>query len=135
MAIKLGYNIPYVNHEASPGDLFRSVAAQARTAERAGFDVLTVSDHLCQPPLIGKPDEPILEAYTTLAALATGTTSIQLSAMVTGNTFRNPALLAKIVTTLDVISGGRAVLGIGAGWFELEHRGYGIEFAPDQNGW
>ncbi|SEF26535.1 probable F420-dependent oxidoreductase, Rv1855c family [Amycolatopsis pretoriensis] len=128
MSIQLGYHIASFNHEISLTELFSAVTAQARAAENAGFDVLTVSDHLYQPPLIGEPDEPILEAYTTLAALAATTTRIQLSAMVTGNLFRNPALLAKIVTTLDVISGGRAVLGIGAGWFELEHRGYGFDF-------
>lgn len=128
MSIQLGYHVPYFTHETSPGRLFPALVAQARTAEAAGFDVLTVTDHLYQPPLIGEPDGPILEAYTTLAALAASTRTIQLSTMVSGNTFRNPALLAKIVTTLDVISGGRAMLGIGAGWFELEHRGYGFDF-------
>ena len=70
----------------------------------------------------------MLEAYTALGALATATERIQLSTLVTGNTYRNPTLLAKTVTTLDVVSGGRAVLGIGAGWFELEHRQLGFEF-------
>jgi F420-dependent oxidoreductase-like protein len=70
----------------------------------------------------------MLESYTALAGIATATESIQLSALVTGNTYRNPAMLAKTVSTLDVVSGGRAVLGIGAGWFELEHRQLGFEF-------
>lgn len=128
MPIRLGFNIPTLNFGVPPAELFGRVVEQARAAERAGFDVVTVSDHLYQPPFIGAPDEPILEAYTLLAALAASTNTIQLSTIVTSNTFRNPALLAKIVTSLDVISAGRAVLGIGAGWFELEHSGYGVKF-------
>jgi F420-dependent oxidoreductase-like protein len=85
-------------------------------------------DHFYQLPGLGAPDEPMLEAYSTLSALATATSRIQLSALVTGNTYRNPPMLAKTVTTLDVVSGGRAVLGIGAGWFQLEHQQFGWEF-------
>lgn len=85
-------------------------------------------DHFYQLPVLGPPDQPMLEAYTTLGALATATKQIQLGALVTGNTYRNPALLAKIITTLDVVSAGRAILGIGTGWFELEHRQLGFEF-------
>jgi F420-dependent oxidoreductase-like protein len=77
---------------------------------------------------LGEPDEPMLEAYTALGALATATERVQLSTLVTGNTYRNPTLLTKVVTTLDVVSAGRAILGIGAGWFELEHRQLGFEF-------
>jgi F420-dependent oxidoreductase-like protein len=77
---------------------------------------------------LGEPDEPMLEAYTTLGALAGATDGIQLSTLVSGNTYRNPTLLAKAVTTLDVVSGGRAILGIGTGWFELEHQQLGYEF-------
>lgn len=120
--------MPYFSHAASPRELFPAVIAQAREAEAAGFDAVFVMDHFYQLPQLGTPDEPMLEAYTALAGLATATERIQLSALVTGNTYRNPALLAKTVTTLDVVSGGRAVLGIGAGWFELEHRQYGFEF-------
>jgi len=109
-------------------DLFPTVIAQAREAEAAGFDAVFVMDHFYQLPGIGEPDEPMLEAYTSLAGIATATDSIQLSALVTGNTYRNPAMLAKTVSTLDVVSGGRAVLGIGAGWFELEHQQLGFEF-------
>ncbi|SDC99332.1 probable F420-dependent oxidoreductase, Rv1855c family [Rhodococcus tukisamuensis] len=109
-------------------ELFPTVVAQAREAEAAGFDTAFVMDHFYQLPGIGEPDEPMLEAYTALAGLAASTSSIQLSALVTGNTYRNPPMLAKTVTTLDVVSGGRAVLGIGAGWFELEHRQFGYEF-------
>jgi len=120
--------MPNFSYAASVHELFPTVIAQAREAEAAGFDAAFVMDHFYQLPLIGTPDQPMLEAYTALAGLATATERIQLSALVTGNTYRNPALLAKTVTTLDVVSGGRAVLGIGAGWFELEHQQYGFEF-------
>jgi F420-dependent oxidoreductase-like protein len=85
-------------------------------------------DHFYQLPGIGTADQPMLECYTALSALSGVTDRIQLSAMVTGNTYRNPTLLAKTVTTLDVVSGGRAVLGIGAGWYEIEHQQLGFEF-------
>lgn len=126
--IRLGYQMPNFSHAASPRELFPSVIEQARAAEAAGFDAAFVMDHFYQLPNLGAPEEPMLEAYTALGALATATERIQLSTLVTGNTYRNPAMLAKTVTTLDVVSGGRAVLGIGAGWFEFEHIGYGYEF-------
>lgn len=109
-------------------ELFPAVRAQAQEAEAAGFDTVLVMDHFYQLPTLGEPDEPMLEAYTTLGALASATERVQLSTLVTGNTYRNPALLAKEITTLDVVSGGRAILGIGAGWFELEHQQLGFEF-------
>ncbi len=120
--------MPNFSYSDSVADLFPTVIAQAREAESAGFDTAFVMDHFYQLPGIGKPDEPMLEAYTALGALATATETIQLSALVTGNTYRNPPMLAKTVSTLDVVSGGRAVLGIGAGWFDLEHRQFGYEF-------
>ncbi|AOW95289.1 LLM class F420-dependent oxidoreductase [Rhodococcus sp. WMMA185] len=110
------------------GELFPTVIAQAREAESAGFDAAFIMDHFLQAPVLGALDEPMPEAYTTLGALATATKKIQLGALVTSNTFRNPPMLAKAVSTLDVASGGRAVLGIGAGWFEPEHSQYGYEF-------
>ncbi|MET9024054.1 MULTISPECIES: LLM class F420-dependent oxidoreductase [Nocardia] len=128
MTIRLGYQMPNFSYGKSVRELFPTVIAQAREAEAAGFDTAFVMDHFYQLPGIGTPDEPMLEAYTALGGLATATERIQLSALVTGNTYRNPAMLAKTVTTLDVVSGGRAVLGIGAGWFELEHRSLGYEF-------
>jgi F420-dependent oxidoreductase-like protein len=129
VSISLGYQIPNFTYPDVPVDrLFPAVAAQAREAEAAGFDTVLVMDHFYQLPGIGTPDNAMLECYTTLGALASATSSIQLSALVTGNTYRNPALLAKTVTTLDVVSGGRAILGLGAGWFELEHRQYGFDF-------
>lgn len=129
MSIRLGYQIPNFTYPGVPvEDTFDTVAAQAREAEAAGFDTVLVMDHFYQLPGIGAPENAMLEAYTTLGALASVTSTIQLSALVTGNTYRNPALLAKTVTTLDVVSRGRAILGIGAGWFEREHDDYGFEF-------
>ncbi|AGL17723.1 LLM class F420-dependent oxidoreductase [Actinoplanes sp. N902-109] len=129
MTIKLGYQIPNFTYPGVPvEELFDTVAAQAKEAEAAGFDTVLLMDHFYQLPGINTPENPMLEAYTTLGALASATSSVQLSTLVTGNTYRNPALLAKTVTTLDVVSKGRAVLGIGAGWFEREHHDYGFEF-------
>ena len=87
-------------------------------------------DHLYQIQGIGQQDEPMLEAWSVLAALARETTKVRLSTLVTGVTYRNPALLAKTVTTLDAISGGRAIFGLGAAWFEAEHESFGFEFPP-----
>lgn len=128
MTIRLGYQMPNFSYSGSVKELFPKVIAQAREAEAAGFDTAFVMDHFYQLPQIGTPDEPMLEAYSALSALATATDTIALSALVTGNTYRNPAILAKTVTTLDVVSGGRAILGIGAGWYELEHTSFGLEF-------
>ncbi|WP_067445837.1 LLM class F420-dependent oxidoreductase [Nocardia alba] len=126
MSIRLGYQMPYFGYAASPRALFPQVIAQAREAEAAGFDAVLFMDHFYQ--VYGQPEDWMLEAYTALAGLATVTERIQLATLMTCNTYRNPALLAKIVTTLDVVSGGRAALGIGAGWFDLEHIGYGFEY-------
>ncbi len=129
MSIRLGYQIPNFSYPgADPADIAPTVLRQAREAEAAGADAVFVMDHFYQLPGLGTPDQPMLEAYTLLGALATATERIQLSTLVTGNTYRNPTMLAKAVTTLDVMSGGRAVLGIGAGWFELEHQQLGFEF-------
>jgi F420-dependent oxidoreductase-like protein len=128
MSIRLGYQIPNFSYPGPVSELFPTVIRQAREAEDAGFDAVFVMDHFYQLPGIGTPDEPMLEAYSALSALATATSRVQLSALVTGNTYRNPPMLAKTVTTLDVVSGGRAVLGIGAGWFELEHKQFGWDF-------
>ena len=110
--------------------LFDRVVELAGAAEAAGFDFVTVMDHFYQIPVIGLEEEPMLEAYSTLAALAARTSRVRLSTLVTGVTYRNPALLAKMVTTLDVISKGRAMLGIGAAWNQSEHEGYGFDFPP-----
>src|SRR5256712_6191724 len=125
-----GLQIPNFRHAAPDVEMFDHPVARAAAAERGGFDSLWVMDHFWQLPALGGPDEPILEAYTLLGALAARTERVQLGTLVTGVTYRNPALLAKMVTTLDVISKGRAILGIGAAWNEDEHNGYGIEFPP-----
>ncbi|MGA8329992.1 MAG: LLM class F420-dependent oxidoreductase [Mycobacterium sp.] len=128
MTIRLGFQIPNFSYGTGVEQLFPTVIAQAREAESAGFDSVFVMDHFYQLPMLGSPDQPMLEAYTALGALATATERVQLGTLVTGNTYRNPTLLAKAITTLDVVSAGRAILGIGAGWFELEHRQLGFEF-------
>jgi F420-dependent oxidoreductase-like protein len=126
---RLGYQIPNFTYPGTgPADLFEVVAAQAAAADRSGFDTVLLMDHFFQLPMLGPPDNYMLECYTTLAALARETSNVRLGALVTGNTYRNPTLLAKSITALDVVSGGRAQLGIGAGWFELEHDSLGYEF-------
>ncbi len=110
--------------------------AAERRAERLGYDSLWTWDHLY--PIVGSWQGPILEAYTAISALAATTERATIGLMVGANTFRNPALVAKMMTTIDHISGGRAVLGIGAAWFETEHTGYGLDFgtgAPERLRW
>jgi F420-dependent oxidoreductase-like protein len=126
---RLGYQIPNFTFPGNdPANVFDKVAAQAKAADVSGFDTVLLMDHFYQLPMLGAPDAFMLESYTTLAALARETQNVRLGALVTGNTYRNPALLAKIVTALDIVSNGRAQLGIGAGWFELEHDSLGFEF-------
>ena len=125
----LGLQIPSFNFPGgNPQSIFPTVVAAAQAAESSGFDTVLVMDHFYQLPGLGNPDDYMLEAYTLLGALAAVTSRVRLGALVTGNTYRNPAILAKSVTTLDIVSGGRAQLGIGSGWFELEHDAFGIEF-------
>lgn len=123
-----GLQIPNFSYGIADSELFERVVAATTAAERGGFDSVWVMDHLYQLPALGGPDQPMLEAYTLLGALAARTESVKLGALVTGVTYRNPALLAKMVTTLDVISGGRAVLGLGAAWYDVEHEGLGFDF-------
>lgn len=126
---RLGYQIPNFTYPGvGPAELFDVVARQAKEAEAGGFDTVLVMDHFYQLPMLGAPEEFMLECYALLAALARETSTIMLSSLVTGNTYRNPAVLAKTLTTLDVVSNGRAQLGIGCGWFELEHTSFGIDF-------
>jgi F420-dependent oxidoreductase-like protein len=108
--------------------VFGRLAAAARAAEESGFDAISVPDHVHQNRTGGGPASPMFEAYTVLGALAAVTSSARLLALVSPVTMRSPGLLAKAVTTLDVISGGRAVLGVGAGWDVAEHEAYGIDF-------
>jgi F420-dependent oxidoreductase-like protein len=131
MPVFFGYHMPNFSFEGVPDTgLFDKVVELAAAAETSGFDMVTVMDHFYQIGGVGPEEEPMLEAYTTLGALAARTERILLATMVTGVTYRNPALVAKMVTTLDVISKGRAVLGLGAAWNESEHRGYGFDFPP-----
>ena len=128
MTIRLGLQINNFSYGTGVSDLFPTVVAQAKEADTSVFDSVFVMDHFYQLPGIGTPDQPMLEAYTALGALAASTENVQLGTLVTGNTYRNPTLLAKAITTLDVISQGRSILGIGTGWFELEHDQLGYEF-------
>ena len=123
------YHMPNYTFAGTEDDrLFDRVVESAQAAERAGFDMVTVMDHFYQIAAVGGEEEAMLEGYSVLAALATQTRKVLLSTMVTGVTYRNPAMLAKTVTTLDVISRGRAVLGLGAAWNDVEHAGYGFDF-------
>src|ERR1700730_2058553 len=126
-----GFHMPNYTFPGVPNErLFDRVVEQAKEAEKAGFDLVTVMDHFYQIRGIGPETDPMFEAYTTLGALAANTSRVKLGTLVTGVTYRNPAILAKQVTTLDVISKGRAILGLGAAWNEDEHKGYGVEFPP-----
>ncbi len=131
MSLLFGYHMPnYTYRGAHDVELFDRVVEQAQAAEAAGFDLVTVMDHFYQIRGVGPETDPMLEAYVTLGALAAKTQRVKLATLVTGVTYRNPAMLAKMVTTLDVVSKGRAMLGIGAAWNESEHAGYGFEFPP-----
>ena len=127
----LGLQIPNFTFPGVPNDrLFEHIVTLATTAERSGFDSVFVMDHLYQIGGIGPRTDPMLEGYTLLGGLAARTTRVRLGTLVTGVTYRNPAFLAKVVTTLDIVSLGRAICGIGAAWNEDEHRGYGYDFPP-----
>src|SRR5688500_19241607 len=119
--IRAGLQIPSFTYpDVAPEDLFERIASIAVTAEESGFDTVMVMDHFYQLPMLGPPDREMFEAYTLLGALAARTESVQLGTLATGGTYRHPALLAKIVTSLDVIPGGRAVLRIAAAGGQLE---------------
>jgi F420-dependent oxidoreductase-like protein len=127
--IKVGLQIPNFTYpDVAPAQLFDRVAEIAVAGEEAGADTVMVMDHFYQLPLLGPPEHEMFEAYTLLGAIAARTRTAKLGTLVTGVTYRNPAILAKIVTSLDVISGGRAFLGIGAAWFDVEHAGLGVDF-------
>jgi F420-dependent oxidoreductase-like protein len=126
-----GLHLPSYSHpDIPPERLFDRVVEQAKAAEAAGFELVTVMDHLDQIQGVGSIAEPMLEGWSVLSALARETSTVRLGTLVTGVTYRNPAMLAKQVTTLDVVSGGRAIFGLGAAWNEEEHIGYGIDFPP-----
>ncbi len=128
---RVGLQIPNFTYPGvADADLFETVATVATTAERAGADSVFVMDHFFQLAMLGSPDRNMFEAYTLLGALGARTSTVRLGTLVTGVTYRQPAVLAKQVTTLDVITRGRALLGIGAAWFELEHNALGVDFPP-----
>jgi F420-dependent oxidoreductase-like protein len=128
---KFGLQLPNFTFQGVPDDgMFEHVADLAVAGEESGFDSLWVMDHFWQLPPLGGPTQPMLEGYTLLGALAARTSRARVGTLVTGVTYRNPAHVAKIVTTLDVISRGRAVLGIGAAWYEEEHEAFGFDFPP-----
>jgi F420-dependent oxidoreductase-like protein len=124
----LGIHYSNFSHSGWQSDLTATLTRTAKAADEGGVDLLTVMDHWFQMEVLGGPDEPMLEGYTTLGYLAGVTTNVRLSMLVTGVTYRYPGLLAKIATTLDVLSGGRALLGIGAAWYDREHEGLGVPF-------
>jgi F420-dependent oxidoreductase-like protein len=126
---QLDLHVPNFNYPGvAPDALFGRLVEIAQTAEAAGFSSLSLMDHLHQIGPVGPPENFMFEGHSMLAALAARTSTLNFGLLVGGVTYRNPALVAKTVTTLDVISGGRAVLGLGAAWFEEEHRAYGYEF-------
>jgi F420-dependent oxidoreductase-like protein len=128
--LKLGLQIPDFTWPGGPARIGADLATIAQTADEAGFDWMGVMDHFFQIRMVGSPDREMLEAYTTLGFLAAHTSRARLLAIVTGVVYRHPGVLAKAVTTLDVLSGGRASLGIGAAWNAQEARGLGIPFPP-----
>lgn len=128
--MRLGVHVSRFEFPGGAADLGPTLAGVGRAAEEAGVTSLSVMDHFFQMEMSGGPEKPMLEGYTTLGFLAAHTSTIELQLLVTGVTYRHPGLLAKTVTTLDVLSGGRAVLGIGAAWYEREHVGLGVPFPP-----
>lgn len=128
--MRLGLQVPDFTWPGAPESIGPTLRRIAGSAEDAGMTSFWVMDHFFQISMVGPPDHEMLEGYTTLGHVAAVTDRITLGLMVTGVTYRHPGLLAKVVTTLDVLSGGRAQLGIGAAWYEREHRGLGVPFPP-----
>jgi F420-dependent oxidoreductase-like protein len=128
--MKLGLQIVRFDWPGSPANIGVKLGEIAQTADEAGFASMWVMDHYFQIEMVGPADSPMLEAYTTLASMAAVTRRIRLGAMVTGVIYRHPGFLVKTVTNLDVLSGGRANLGIGAAWYEQEAKGLGFPFPP-----
>jgi F420-dependent oxidoreductase-like protein len=126
--MKLGVHCSNLSWPGGAEALAPTLAGVARAADEGGFSTLTMMDHYFQMEILGGPPEPMLEGYTSLGFLAGRTSRLELGLLVTGVTYRHPGLLAKIVTTLDVLSGGRAMFGIGAAWYEREHRGLGVPY-------
>jgi F420-dependent oxidoreductase-like protein len=130
MTLRFGLQIPSFTWEGGPAEIGPRLGEVAQAAEVAGFDSVWVMDHFLQIPFVGREWLDMMESYTTLGFLAGRTERVRLGTLVTGITYRNVGHLAKIVATLDVLSGGRAMCGLGAAWFEREHRAYGWRFPP-----
>ena len=129
--MRIGVHVVNFGFPSGPGSIGPVLAQIGDAVEQAGIDNLSVMDHYLQIPAVtNDPRAPMLEGYTTLGFLAAHTRTAELQLLVTGVAYRHPGLLAKIVSTLDVLSGGRAVLGLGAAWYEREHVAYGIPFPP-----
>jgi F420-dependent oxidoreductase-like protein len=128
--MKIGVHLVNFTLPGGPASIGATMAAVGRAAEEAGVANLSLMDHYLQLGMIGSAGEPMLEGYTSLGFLAGHNTTSELQLLVTGVTYRHPGLLAKIVSTLDVLSGGRAVLGIGAAWYEREHAAFGVPYPP-----
>ena len=126
--MRFGLQIPNFTFDAPVEQTFDEIVALARAAEETGFESVWVMDHFYQLPPLGGPAMPMLEAYTLLGGLAARTERVKLGTLVTGVTYRNPALLGKEIVTLDVMSKGRAIAGIGAAWFDVEHTAFGVDF-------
>jgi F420-dependent oxidoreductase-like protein len=126
----LDYHLWRFDWTEGPDDIARGVADVAQRAEALGVRTLSVMDHFFQMEAAAPPTDPMLECYTALGYIAGATSTLRLRALVTGVTYRHPGLLAKTMTTLDVLSHGRAELGIGAAWYEREHLGLGVPFPP-----
>jgi len=126
--MQLDVHVPRFTWSGGPALIGATMTSLARTAEAIGVRTLSVMDHWFQMDLMWPAEEPMLEGYTTLAFVAAKTERLRVRLLVGGVTYRHPGLLAKTVTTLDVLSGGRAELGLGAAWYEREHRGLGVPF-------
>jgi F420-dependent oxidoreductase-like protein len=130
IAMNFGIHNSSWGDSPDPAEAFEAAKAKAQWAEDHGFVWFSVLDHMIQIPRVGAPDQPFLEGWTVLSALAAVTSRIRLATLATAVGYRNPAHLAKIAATVDVISRGRMTLGIGAGFFEDEYRQYGWDFPP-----
>jgi F420-dependent oxidoreductase-like protein len=131
MPVRYGLQIPSFSFSTRPDENVFSVTREiAHRAEALGFDSLWLMDHLFQIPLVAPETDPILDCWTGLAALAASTERIRLGTLVAAAGFRPPSVLAKMTASLDVISGGRLIVGLGAGWCDWEHRAYGLDFPP-----
>lgn len=128
--MRLGVHLVGFTTPDGPAGIASMLASVGAAAEEARIDNLSLMDHHLQMEMLGGAHEPMLEGYTALGFLAAHTGTVELQLLMTGVTYRHPGLLAKIVATLDVLSGGRAAFGIGAAWYEREHAAYGVPFPP-----